>query len=632
MCGICGIFRLDRGPIAPERVLKMRDAMAPRGPDGCGYADGPGFALGHRRLSIIDLSIAGQQPMWNEDRSIAIVFNGEIYNFAELRPELEQLGHCFVSRTDTEVLLHGYETWGMEEVLQRIRGMFALAILDLRHDRIHLARDQFGKKPLFFRWADGELIFASSARAMVLAMDAAPAVNPSAVDALLWNSYIPSPQTIFAGVEKLRPGHWWTLDRNGVKESAYWRGDFFHPEEGVTQAQWSDRIEEALKVAVRRRFVADVPVGVLLSGGVDSSLVAALAAKTMGRIQTFCVANEDPSQDESRYAAAVAERLGTEHHVLPVGNSVRHNLPRLVAAMGEPLGDSSAVNVLSIAETARQFVTVVLTGDGGDEAFGGYTEVWAASHAERVRRQLPARVRPWLARAARLLGRRPGLMHRAATFLSMVANPLEETFGRLGGPEAALRDTLYTKEFRATLGTNSPTDYRYAALSATREFPWADRLMQLALESRLTDDYLTKVDIGTMAVGLEARCPFLDFDVMNLAMRMPESTRFRGNRPKGLLRSLARAYLPASGVDRPKQGFNAPIGVWLRTHWTDLVDEMILGRHVERRGWFCRDALRQVVHQHRRGVDHAHLLWALLILEMWMRLSVERTLGPDDTL
>jgi asparagine synthase (glutamine-hydrolysing) len=627
MCGICGIFRPDKAPVDPARVEKMRDLMAYRGPDGFGLTHGPGFALGHRRLAIIDLSEAGKQPIFNEDGTVQITFNGEIYNFNDLRPELEAAGHRFRSRTDSEVLVHGYEEWGLEGLLKRTRGMFALALLDSRSGEIHLARDPLGKKPLFFRFADGELAFASSARALVQGLRSLPEIDVAAIDDLLWNLYIPGPRTIFAGVEKLLPGHGLTIGRDGKRRDLqYWQPDFMHPEQGVSEEEWLDRIEAALTSAVKRRLVADVPLGVLLSGGVDSSLVTAVAAKSAGRVKTFSVATEDPALDESSYAKAVADRYDTDHHTLPVRSDVKADLPCLVAAMGEPLADASAANLFAIAKLARQHVTVVLTGDGGDEGFGGYSQMWVAHNADQLRRYLPSPLRPLAASGAALLQRGPGNVHRAGTLLKYAAEPLERTFGETGWLKWEDRTSLYTPEFSALLGKHRPIEHYIKALSGQNGALLADRVMQAQLETILADDYLPKVDLATMAVSLEGRSPFLDQDLMELAMRIPAKARFSGGTPKALLRSLARRHLPAEGVDRRKQGFVAPVGRWLRSDWSDLVDDFILGPHVERRGWFNRAALQQMVNEHRSGINHAYLLWTLLILEMWVRMTVDDSL------
>jgi asparagine synthase (glutamine-hydrolysing) len=621
MCAICGVFRLDDAPIDLDRVLAMRDAMAMRGPDAAGLSHGPGFALGHRRLSIIDLSAAGNQPMSNEDGTVQVILNGEIYNFSELRPELEAAGHRFHSHTDTEVLVHGFEHWGFQGLLERIRGMYAFAILDTRAHEIHLARDPLGKKPLFFRYAGDELVFASSARALGLGLDSTPEVNPAAVHDLLWHTYIPGPRTIFRGVEKLLPGWALSLGRDGRRQDfRHWEPDFSKPEHGVSEEEWLDRVEAALTTAVRRRLVADVPVGILLSGGVDSGLVTALAARVAGRVKTFSVVHDDAAIDESRYAEAVAARYGTEHHPLLMQQDARADLPELVAAMGEPLADSSAINVFAISRLARHFITVVLAGDGGDECFGGYGIHFAHYMASRVRRFVPRPALPALALAGNIMAKAPSPLHRAGTLFKFTAQPVATSFGQMGrNLDEATRANLFTPEFRVSLADYCPTAHYDEALSRVRGGTDVDRTMQAQMRTQLPDDFLTKVDVATMGVSLEARCPFLDLDVVELAMRIPARVRFRRCEPKGLLRQLARRHMPPECVNRRKLGFQLPIRQWLREDWSDLVDDLILGPQVERRGWFQRPALKRLVEQHRQGARNDFLLWSLLVLELWLR-------------
>ncbi len=633
MCGICGIFRSDSRPIDADRVLRMRDAMVPRGPDGCGLECGPGFALGHRRLSIIDLSTAASQPMTNEDGGILIVFNGEIYNFGELRPQLERAGHQFRSQGDTEALIHGYEEWGLGRLLERIRGMYAFAIVDRQRNELHLARDPLGKKPLFYRFADGECAFASSARALSLGLDATPDIDPCAIDTLIWNSYIPGTRTIFLGVQKLLPGRALSIGQDGsMHEIVHWQPDFFHPDAEPDAESWLDKTEETLRTAVARRFVADVPVGVMLSGGVNSSLVTALAATQISQVSTFCVSNENPLQDESDYALAVARKYGTRHHVLPVRSDIRKDLVQLVAAMGEPMTDLSAANMFAIAKMARESVTVVLTGDGGDEGFGGYTEAWAFHLADRIWRSLPSSCRAPLATIAELLRKGPKPVRRAGTLLRLASHSMPASLGSLWPTEAAVRNSLYSADFRNALKSSNPLQHIYDALTVSEGYPWSDRFMQMQVLTRLADEYLPKVDLATMGASLEARCPFLDLDVVNLAMHIPETIRFSGREPKGLLRRLARRYIPAHAVNRRKQGFTIPIELWLRRDWAGIVNDLILGSHVERRGWFQRNALERIVAEHRQGRNNDTLLWTLLILELWVRLVVDKTIGVHDCL
>lgn len=628
MCGICGIFRPDRQIIDARRALAMRDIMIPRGPDDCGLVEGPGYVLGHRRLSIIDLSPAGHQPMFGADGRSVVVFNGEIYNYRELRKELEPQGFAFRSSSDTEVLLAGYAAWGLEGLLRKLRGMFAFALLDLARHEIHLARDPFGKKPLFFRWQDGELLFASSARALAAGLSAVPAVDPTAIDDLLWNSFVPGPRSIFCGVEKLLPGHAWSLAASGCSSSlVHWQTDFFAPDVNVPTETWLQRIDELLSAAVRRRFVADVPVGVMLSGGIDSGLVTAVAAREMGAVQTFSVANENPRDDESGLAALVADRYRTEHHVLHVQSTVAEDLPALVAAMGEPMGDSSAANVFSIARLARQHVKVILTGDGGDEGFGGYPSFWLAHKVRALRSLVPESFRPWLGRCVAALRRGPQSMRRANTILRYALAPPADVVGRASWIPPDIRARLYTPAFLEQLRSHEPWEHWRRHFRLANEASLVDQVMQAHLGTVLVDDFLSKVDLATMGASLEARCPFLDVELMSTAMRIPAKVRFLHGRRKGLLRELARRYLPAQVVDGTKRGFTAPIALWFRRDWGDMIHDLILGPHVERRGWFRRAALQHLVDSHRRGADHSPVLWTLVVLELWLRLSAERTPG-----
>ena len=614
----------------PARLERMRDAMSLRGPDAADATYGPGFALGHRRLAIIDLSDAGRQPMTNEDGTILVVLNGEIYNFQDLRPELVAAGHRFKSLSDTEVLIHGYEEWGLERLLTRIRGMFAIALLDRRNSTIHLIRDPLGKKPLFFRWDEHELVFASSARALSLSVDGL-SVDPRAISDLVSNLYVPGPRTIFEGVEKVLPGHAVSFNRDGRRtDLQYWKPDFFHPEQGVSEEIWLDRIEEKLTVAVRRRLISDVPLGLLLSGGVDSSLVTAIAARSAGAIKTFSVAADDDTLDESRYASAVAERYKTDHHILTVTGNVREQLPLLVASLGEPLADASALNFVGIAQLARQSVTVVLTGDGGDEGFGGYSTFWAYYQAARLARWLPWGSRHVLGNTAAGLRQMHGPFRRAGTLLNLASSPVESTYQGGKWISGADRDSLFSDDMREMLGRHDPGEHYRRALASANGATTVDRVMQAHLLTTLPDDYLAKADAASMAASLEARSPFLDQDVIELAMRIPMDVRFAGGTPKALLRNLAYRYLPRHVIDRKKQGFVAPVGKWLRDDWNDLVQDTVLGAHVERRNWFRRKSLERFVSEHRRGTDHGYLLWTLMILELWMRIAVDRTLTAGD--
>lgn len=617
------------------RVMAMRDAMTYRGPDSAGLTSNPGCVLGHRRLSIIDLSENGAQPMSNEDGSVEVVFNGAIYNFLELREGLEGKGHVFRSRTDTEVLVHGCEEWGIDGLLKRISGMYAFCLVDHVHHQIHLARDTVGKKPLFFSIRDGELAFASSSRALLKGLRYVPEVDPIAIDQLLCHLYISGPRSVFKEVEKLLPGHALTLDANGKRRDfTHGQVDFLQPKQVFSEEEWLERIAEVLKAAIRRRLIADVPIGVLLSGGVDSSLVTALAAEICPRVRTFSVATEDPELDERRFSRAVAEAWGTDHHELEVGGDLRKSLCWLVGAMGEPLADASAANVFAIAEKAREMVTVVLTGDGGDEAFGGYHHFLGYYLAERARNFLVRPALPLLAAAGRSFSKSNGLRHQAGTFLQMTASPVDKTlFAFHSAMSPSIRSQLYTSDFEHELGGRLHNAHYVDALPRNGSGSWdVDRVMQAYMVTTLPDDYLAKVDSGTMAMSLEARSPFLDVDLLRLAGSIPAPMRFRRAKAKSLLRSLALRYIPRQCVQRRKKGFAAPIHLWLRGDWQDIVEEFVLGPRVKTRGWFRPETLQRVVAEHARGIDHSELIWGLLVLELWMRLSVDKSLSTSDAL
>ena len=623
MCGICGIYRLDAGPVDPARTEAMTAQLAYRGPDGMGVASGPGYSFGHRRLSIIDCTDASAQPMADAANATLLTFNGEIYNYRELRAELVQGGAMFRSEGDAEVLINGYLAWGLPDLLQRVRGMFAFALLDRRDHSLHLVRDPVGKKPLFYRQSGGEVVFASSALALVAGIGFVPDVDPLAVDELLWNTYIPAPRTIFTGVEKVPPATSVTILRDGARRSShYWQCDFGHPDSGIDPQEWMKRTEDAIVTAIRRRFVSDVPVGITLSGGIDSGLAVALASQAVGRVSTYTIQTEDKVLDESDRAAMVAKRYGTDHHVLLIEADMRNDLPALVNALGEPLGDSSAANLFMLAKIAKPLVSVLLTGDGGDETFGGYGAMYAGYVGGRIGRRVPQPLRPLGLVLARALDRAPGAARRGGTVMRYACLPPEQTFGRTSIITPELRSALLTPELRAQAGEHTPYLHYEETLARTKDLPLDARVMDAYFNTILPGDLLQKADCSTMAVGLEARSPYLDLDVISLAQRMPGSIRFWGGQ-KGLLRTIARKYLPGEIVDHPKQGFGAPFAHWLRNEWTDLVNEYVCGPTIEERGWVRREPLERVLASFRAGGPRGPLLWTLLILELWLRRADE---------
>ncbi|MFB3891680.1 MAG: asparagine synthase (glutamine-hydrolyzing) [Phycisphaerae bacterium] len=634
MCGICGIIDFDGRPVDRDLVIRMRDVMTCRGPDACGLHVGPGAALGHRRLSIIDLSPAAAQPMTNEDGTAVLVFNGEIYNFQDLRPELEAAGHQFKSRSDSEVALHGYEQWGLDGLAKRILGMFAAAIWDSRKRQLHLLRDHLGKKPLFYQAVGGRVMFASDIKALWIANGRRVELDEQALDEFFYYTVISGRRTIFRGVHRLPPAHAATFDASGEKLTRFWSPDY-SAKQAKSVDEWLEGIDHHLRRAVRRRLVADVPLGGFLSGGVDSSTVCALmAAEGHSRPKTFTVGFTDAARwDERRFSRAVAERIGSEHTELIVKPDVAPILSDLVWHYGEPFGDSSAVPTYLIAREARKHVTVVLTGDGGDEAFAGYSRhrrPWLAHRWRAIPGFIRRRLLPLAARGVGVIAPR-----------TLFARNLELSAGHLAGDVRALaaatcwfdgwRDILYTPDFRSRLGAFHPLEAQRPLMDSLRGPTAVDKASEYLLLTTLCDDYLVKVDVATMAHSLEARCPFLDVELLNFAMTIPAGVLLEGNQAKSLLKRYAARLVPPEVVYRKKKGFSVPIRQWMQNEWAAPLERLLLSKTALDRGYFDPRTVRRIIGEHVSGRrNHVARLWTLLVFETWNRLFVDQTLKPGE--
>ncbi|MFL5866581.1 MAG: asparagine synthase (glutamine-hydrolyzing) [Thermoleophilaceae bacterium] len=584
MCGIAGTLATD-GPVEPGLVERMCESLDHRGPDSRGVFAEDGVALGVARLAVIDVE-GGDQPLRNEDGSVVVVCNGEIYNYRELRDELIRRGHRFSSRSDTEVIAHLYEELG-EGCVERLRGMFALAIWDRRARRLLLARDRVGKKPLFYAERAGRLWFASEPRA-ILASEAVPReVDQEAIDLFLHYQVVPAPRSAFAAIRKLEPAHTLTWSDGLVSTRRYWKLSYRDGDAIPDEREACERIREALLEATRLRLRSDVPVGALLSGGVDSSSVVAAMARLSGKpVKTFSIGFDDGAFDESSYAREVARHYGTDHHELILDAGAMELLPRLAWHYGEPFADSSALATFALAEHARRHVTVALNGDGGDETFCGY------------------------ARHARPLPTRPLELHYA------------ERRAHQYFDEAARAD-LYTREWADGLRGH---DWR-----AVVEGPYFDsdssdpveRVVDVDVQTYLSEDLLVKMDIAAMAHSLEARSPYCDHVLMELAAALPMSMKVKGEAPKALLKQAVRPWLPERTVDRPKMGFMIPMDRWLGQ---SLAAEVLLDPGTLDRGLFRPERLEALVAEHRDGSgDHGYRIWTLVMLELWFRTYVDRT-------
>ena len=603
MCGICGLLA-PSGPPDPALVERMNAALVHRGPDE-GSVDPFGrCVLGHRRLQVVDL-VTGSQPVANEAGEVVAVFNGELYNFPELRRELVGRGHEVRGTGDTPVIPHLYEEHGLGFV-ERLEGMFALALWDAARERLVLARDRVGKKPLLWtRLPDGTLAFASELKALLRLPGFRREPDPAMLDAYLSLQYVPSPRTALQGVEKLRPGHLLVAENGSVEIRSFWQ---LEPRpERPSPAE----VREAVRSAVRRRLIADVPLGALLSGGIDSSVVVACMAEAQSSpVRTFTVGFGDTRYDERAWAQDVAERFATEHEELVLEPDVTATLPRLAAALDEPLGDDAALPLFLICEAARRRVTVALTGDGGDEAFAGYERYAAHELAGRV----PGL--PGLGRTGgglRRLGRREprSRANRAGRFLEAAAAPAEKRYSRLM--------EVVPLPLRAELW--EPGFVQPAELRLQPSRPGVAGLQELDVETYLPDDLLLKADLASMAHSLELRSPLLDHRVLELGISLEGPPRRRG---KEALRRAFAADLPRSVLERRKTGFGVPLAAWFRGELRDLAGDLLLDARARSRGQLRPAAVERLLADHASGrADHGHRLWCLLMLELWQRTHVE---------
>lgn len=626
MCGIAGLLATAAGtPPEPAAVERMNASLLHRGPDeGSVERFGP-CVLGSRRLRVIDLAPTGRQPVRNERGDIAAVFNGELYNFAELRADLETRGHQVPGTGDTQTLPHLYEEYGPGFV-ERIEGMFALALWDAGRERLVLARDRLGKKPLLTTpLEDGTLAFASELKALVTLPGFRRDVDLAALDAYLALGYVPGPGSAFAHVRRVPPGHVLVIERGSERLERYWSPQPAELE--LEDEEWLERVRSELDAAVRRRLVADVPLGALLSGGIDSSIVVALMAQAAsGPVRTFSIGFGEPRYDERRYARLVAERYDTEHEELVVEPDAASLLPRLAWAWDEPFADSSALPTLLVCELARRHVTVALAGDGGDESFAGYERYLAHGAAGRVP-AAPARAGARLLRALPAGRREPrSPLFRAARFLALAGHQPGERYGRLLEIfPAELRGRLWSDDALAAIGsTRSAGDLLGSPLETG-----VTGLQRLDLETYLPGDLLTKADIAAMASSLELRSPFLDHRVVELGLALPPSLKLRGHHGKQALRRAFAADLPPEVTARGKRGFGVPVSRWFRGELRELAGDILLDRRARERGQLRPQAVEALLADHVAGrADHGARLWSLVMLELWQRFYVESERPP----
>ena len=617
MCGIAGIVHADHGAWVSEASLRaMCDAIRHRGPDDDGYFVQGSVGLGMRRLSIIDVA-GGHQPIFNEDRSCAIVYNGEIYNHRDVRRELEKRGHRYATNSDTETILHAYEEYGVDCV-KHLRGMFALAIWDEPRRRLFLARDRFGKKPLYYLHDGGRLAFGSELKAILARPDVAPRVNPQAVaDYVAWG-YVPDPLSIYDGIAKLPPAHWLTYEAGRVRTECYWDVSYAPVAVHQPEAYYIDRTLEILDEAVRIRLMSEVPLGAFLSGGTDSSVVVALMTRhSSERVKTFSIGFEEPEYNELPYARKVAEHFGTEHYEELVRPDAERDVRALVHQFDEPFADSSMIPTYYVSRAARKRVTVALSGDGGDELFAGYLR-YLDRASVRAARRIPAPLRDALL----------GPLSRA---LPAGAKGIDRLRDLMGTPDAyyvrhmtkGLSQThreVFTDEFLRRLEYAGPSHVAQPFWHTAREWNELSRRQYLDTHTYLPGDILTKVDRASMMVSLECRAPILDHQLAEFAATIPVDLRIQGMTTKYLLKKVAERLMPAELVHRPKMGFGVPVAYWLKKEWAAHSDDLLLGEAARARGVFREGFVRRVLEEHRAGKrDNSSMIWSLMVLELWWR-------------
>jgi asparagine synthase (glutamine-hydrolysing) len=628
MCGIAGLLRFD-GAQAERRIVdRICDLLQHRGPDDRGvYAHGP-VALGQRRLAIVDLDPAACAPLPNHDGSKWIVFNGEIYNFRTLRAELEALGHRFRTHTDTEVIVHAYDEFG-PECVHKLRGMFAFAIWDVAKGELFAARDRLGKKPFFFARSASRLVFASEIRALHQSGDISAELDLSAIDQFLRRQCIPAPQTIFKDVSSLPPGHILTCDSRGqTNVRRYWRCPTAARPSGLDQQEMLEALRAKLREAVGIRMLADVPVGALLSAGIDSGLIVALMAEQSSQpIRTFTVGFRGFPNDEREPAQAVARQFGTLHEEITVDAAPAGIAGDIAELYGQPFADSSAIPSLLVAKAAASRVKVVLTGDGGDESFCGYQHYLQALRVARLARA-PARARRALSAVARAVANPLSRLTSRAWSIdaaaSAIAMPLQDMYLEVTAtfkePEL---DVLYRS---GPLGLYAKRRAHPLALDEYPQLPTdpLDAFMLIDKVTYLPDCLLTKMDIASMSQSLEARSPFLDHELIELATQLPIELKYDGKLGKRILREMARDILPQGASERRKTGFGLPLAAWLRNELWPEVQSCLDANAVAARGLFSPEVVSRIVAEHVHGKrDWSNRIWTLLMLETWMRRFVD---------
>ncbi len=627
MCGIVGFVNAGTKDVSREIVERMNNCIVHRGPDEDGFYVKDNVALAMRRLSIIDLA-EGQQPIFNEDKTKLIVFNGEIYNFQELRKNLQDSGHKFKTHSDTEVIIHLYDEYGVDCV-QHLRGMFAFAIWDKTEKILFIARDRVGKKPLLYsHQTNGDLIFGSEFQALLAHPDISREVDFEAIDSYLSFLCVPAPQTAFKQIRKLEPGHWLRWKDGKIETNRYWLPDFSKKIK-ISEEEAIEETTRILRESVKLRMISEVPLGAFLSGGVDSSVVVALMAQESSKpVKTFSIGFEEQDFSELKYAKIVAEHVGAEYNEFIVKPDALEVLPTLVEHYGEPYADSSAIPTYYVSKETRKYVTVALNGDGGDESFAGY-ERYAAMQIAQLYHRFPKFLRNnFVEKPINLIPTselKKSRFRDAKRFLQ--AASLEKTeryFHWTTVFREKAKEELYTKEFIQTVAKNDASDVLNQWFKKANGSGILDTTLLTDQMTYLPNDLLVKVDIASMANSLEARSPFLDHNVIEFAASLPENLKMQRFQTKSLLKKVAARLVPSEVIYRRKMGFGVPIGNWFRGEMKDFVKDVLLSEKSLNRGIVKKEILKNYVEEHINAErDHTFQIWTLLMLELWFQRFID---------
>jgi asparagine synthase (glutamine-hydrolysing) len=636
MCGIAGgVWLQDSQRLSNEVLRSMTDALSHRGPDDQGHLIvpqsnrraitgaplSPGVALGFRRLAIIDLE-SGRQPLGNEDGSVQIVFNGEIYNYRELRHRLEGANHAFRTQSDTETIVHLYEDLGLD-CFSHLNGMFSIAIWDQKRERLVLARDRLGKKPLYYTVQKDRLLFASELKALLQVPGVEQQVDPGAVDLYLTYQYIPHPHSIYKGIHKLEPGHCAVFENGKLTVQPFWSIDW-SSEISISRGDACEKLRELLADAIRIRLRSDVPLGAFLSGGIDSSLVVAIAQRQLDTpIRTFSIGFSEADFDETHYAKMVADHVGTKHERFEVTPDAMGIIDKLVDQYDEPFSDSSAVPTWYLSELTRKHVTVALSGDGGDELFGGYERYRALQLSGQLQKWLPISWlnQSWIIKRLPDSSARRSFLRRVRRFCEALGQPpIERYMNWIQIFGEANRLDLYRESYIEQLPDQNPVSFLANAWHRAGKRDLVSCASTSDLQTYVPCDLMTKVDIASMAHSLEARQPFLDYRLVEWAASLPSHLKIRGSRGKQLLMDAYCDYLPKAIWHRSKMGFGVPIAKWFRTSLRDRTYDALLGKDARCHEMFRREAIQSLVDEHMSGrANQAYRLWNLLFLELWLR-------------